>query len=186
MKLLLIVVAFWLTAGGANLLKNGNFEKFAGGEPVGWTTNNIPSMLVVVSSTPLSASGKRAVRCEVKKFYETNMAGMLRQTQIRVEGREIQLKGWYQFNPVGNDVGFVSIDVKSASGSTVGVCDHMLREPTQALTPFTFSSRLPAEAHTVDLLLTIIPSSEEGSLHEGSSIVFDDLELTITTASTQP
>jgi len=60
------------------------------------------------------------------------------------------------------------------------VCEHYLREATRALTPLTISSLLLAEAHSVDLLLTIIPASEEGSY-----IVFDSLELTVTTASTQ-
>ncbi|MER3523457.1 MAG: hypothetical protein C4326_05150 [Ignavibacteria bacterium] len=87
MKLLWMVVAFSLGAGGVNLLKNGDFEKFVGGEPVGWTTNNIPSMLVIVSSSSLSASGKSAVRYDVKKFYETNMAGMINQKKYPCWGK---------------------------------------------------------------------------------------------------
>ncbi len=64
-----------------NLLKNGDFERFSAGEPTGWTTNNIPTMLSVVSPSSKSYSGKLSVKCEVKDFHGTKMAGMISQKE---------------------------------------------------------------------------------------------------------
>ncbi len=184
MKAFAAVVVF--AVAGANLLTNGDFERFAGGEPVGWTTNNIPSMLVVVSPSSVSSSGKRAVRCDVKTFYGTPIAGTLSQRGISVARGTLHLKGMYLLKPTGNDVGFISIDVKTLGGSTVAACEHYLTQATTEFAPFGFTAQIPNEARTVDLLLTLIPGREGGSLHEGSYILFDGLELTIETGREQP
>jgi len=62
MKILVVLILLAVAQGIHNLLKNGDFEKFSGGEPVGWTSNNIPSLLVVVVPSSISYSGKSAVR----------------------------------------------------------------------------------------------------------------------------
>jgi hypothetical protein len=175
----ILLTALVFAGGGSNLLKNGDFEKFVGGEPQGWTTNNIPSMLVLVSPSSSSASGKTSVRCDVKSFYGTAMAGLISQKDIRVTPGELQLTGSFLLNSVGNDAGFVSIDVKSDRQSTVATCEHRLTQSAGTFVPFTLSARLPNEARTIDLLLTLIAGTEGESLHEGSFVLFDGLELTV-------
>lgn len=186
MMTLVVVLVVAVTAAGANLLKNGDFERFAGGEPVGWTTNNIPSLLVVVMPSSVSYSGKTAVRCEVKDFHGTAMAGTLTQREIDVTVGELQVKGAYLLRSVGEDVGFISIDVKTSGGSTVAACEHYLPEAKTEFVPFAFTAQLPEEARRIDVLLTLIPHREGQALHKGSYILFDGLELTISSGQEQP
>jgi hypothetical protein len=185
MKILVVLILLAVAQGIPNLLKNGDFERFSGGEPVGWTSNNIPSLLVVVVPSSISYSGKSAVRCEVKNFYGTAMAGTLSQRGIDAKRGELQCKGVYLLKSVNNDVGFISIDVKSAGGSTIASCEHYLTQAKGEFVPFSFTARLPDEARTIDVLLTLMPQQEGQVLHEGSSIVFDALELTIRSGSDQ-
>ncbi|HXG37703.1 MAG TPA: hypothetical protein VNL36_02915 [Bacteroidota bacterium] len=178
-----LVFAVTMLMGERNLLKNGDFEKFVGGEPQNWETNNIPSMLVVVSSSTVSSSGKTSVRCEVKNLSGTMMAGLVRQKNIPVVAGDLQLSGAYLLKSVGKDAGFVSIDVKSKSESTIATCEHYLTRSSSEFVPFTLNTRLPSGARTIDLVLTLIAPEGE-SLHEGSYIHFDALELSVRPAST--
>jgi len=73
----------------ANLIKNGDFEKFTGDEPVDWETSNIPGSLTVVSPDRLSHGGTKGVRCDVKDFFGTKIAGYVYQKNIRLTGRNL-------------------------------------------------------------------------------------------------
>ena len=161
-----------------NLLKNGDFERFSAGEPTGWTTNNIPTMLSVVSPSLKSYSGKLSVKCEVKDFHGTKMAGMISQKEIAVNDGELQLKGAYVLKSVGKDVGFVTVDVKTEGNSTIATCEHYLIDAKDDFVPFTLSARIPNEARNLDILLTLM-AEEGGRLHEGSYILFDALDLAV-------
>lgn len=161
-----------------NLLKNGDFERFSAGEPIGWTTNNIPTMLSVVSSSSKSYSGKLSVKCEVKDFHGTKMAGMISQKEILVNDGELLLKGVYVLKSVGKDVGFVTVDVKTEGNSTIATCEHYLIDAKDDFVPFTLSAKIPSDAKNIDILLTLM-AEKGGRLHEGSYILFDALDLAV-------
>jgi hypothetical protein len=67
----------------------------------------------------------------------------------------------------------------------VAACEHYLTQATTEFVPFTFTAQIPSEARTIDLLLTLMPRREGQSVHEGSSILFDGLELTIGSEQSQ-
>jgi hypothetical protein len=175
--LISFLVVTGMTWSGKNLIKNGAFDNFAGTEPVGWTTSNIPKMLTVVSPTTQSHSGKYAVKCEVKDFYGSKYAGMITQKNVEISGTVMRLSGEYVLNSVGKDVGFIALDFLNTEGNTVKVCQENLAAPSTAFIPFTITGNVPPGAVHVDIKLTLLPGPEAEKLHEGSYILFDDLEL---------
>lgn len=175
---ILPLITMLMLPGDKNLLTNGSFERFVGGEPVGWVSNNIPNMLNVVSQYGKSSAGKSSVKCAVKYLSGTRMAGMIVQKDIAVNDGELQFDGVYMLSSIDGDVGFVTVDVKTEEGSTMATCEHYLRKPADEFVAFSFSAKLPESARSIDVLLTMI--AEKGSsLHEGSHVVFDDLRLTV-------
>jgi hypothetical protein len=174
-------VAFLLlpgrTLGQHNLLKNGDFESFTGGEPNRWNSNNIPKALTVVSPSTKCHGGKNAVKCEVKDFYGSKFAGMIMQKNIEISGDALQLSGYYVLGSVGKDVGFISIELQNAEGSTVKLCQENLLNPAPEFTRFLVTGNIPNSAVRLDIKLTLLPGKGSETLHEGSYILFDDLDL---------
>ena len=162
---------------GQNLLKNGNFESFTGNDPKFWATSNIPKVMVVVSPDSKCKSGASSVRCEVKDFHGSKMAGMISQSGIPVSGTMLTLKGFYLLHSVGKDAAFISIELVDQEGNTVKICHENLTGPAANFTPFTMTGDIPHSAVKLDIKLTILPDENSESLHEGSYVLFDDLEL---------
>jgi hypothetical protein len=172
--ILLLPLILGLAPGGKNLLRNGDFEKFTGDDPDGWTTTNIPKTLTVVSAVP-GQHGKYAVKCEVKLFYGTPIAGMIIQKNIPVSGPSAALTGSYIMTSVGGDAGYVTIEMRNAEGSSVRVCHENLPATGGAWKTFTLSGSIPSEVVGAEMRLTILAGKDDGSVHEGSTITFDDL-----------
>ncbi|MEW6510139.1 MAG: hypothetical protein AB1428_04195 [Bacteroidota bacterium] len=162
---------------GINLLRNGDFERFTGDEPDGWTTTNIPKALTVVSPTTKAHSGKYAVKCEVKSFYGSQMAGMITQKNIRVSGTALELKGEYVLNSVGKDAGFITLELQSSEGSTVKICQEYLSPHGGEYAAFQVSGDIPPAAVKAEIRVTLLPAKESERLHEGSYLLLDDLVL---------
>jgi len=166
-----------MTLSQENLLKNGDFESFTGSEPNSWSSTNIPKLLTVVSPSTKCHSGKYAVKCEVKDFYGSKFAGMITQKNVEISGTALHLSGYYVLNSVGKDVGFISLELQNAGGNTVKICQENLVNPTVGFTRFTVTGNIPPGAVRLDIKLTLLPGQQSEKLHEGSYILFDDLEL---------
>jgi hypothetical protein len=171
--------------GGKNIIRNGDFEKFTGSEPTGWETTNIPNMLTAVSQSTKSHGGKSAVKCEVKDFYGTMMAGMLCLKDLKLSGVSMQLKGFYLLHSIGNDVGFLSVTFKNANNSTIGSVEEFLSKSTAEYTALTREVKIPDGTIRMDLHLTLLAGKGNRTLHEGSYVLIDDLECLVT-SETEP
>ena len=175
-----------IASAGRNLLKNGNFEKFSGSEPEGWTTTNIPKTLTVVSPTPRAHGGKTAVKCEVGDFFGSKMAGMVRQRDIDVPSSDLKMSGYYLLNSVGKDLGYIAFDFQNAEGSTVGTSEHHLTAGGADFSPFTFTVPVPSGSVHLELKCTLLSTQEDGKLHSGTFLILDDLELAAVASEGQP
>jgi hypothetical protein len=167
-----------MTVGGKNVLRNGDFEKFTGDEPDAWTTTNIPKTLTVVSATT-GQHGKSAVKCEVKAFYGTPIAGMIIQKNVPLNGVDASLSGSYKFAAVGGDVGYATMEMRNAEGSSVRVCQEYLQPTAGAWKVFTLSGSIPSGVVSGELRLTILAGKGGDSVHEGSVILFDDVSVVV-------
>ena len=163
--------------GAGNLMKNGDFERFAGDEPVGWETSNIPRMCTVVSASARAHGGKLAVKLEVKECFGSKVPGMITQKNIRVTGRDYKMAFFYLVKSVGGDVGYVSMDFKNAEGSTIRMCEQRLIDTKDAFVPLNVNFPAPEGATAGDLRIALLAGRSDGSLHEGSYLLIDDMVL---------
>jgi len=65
------LVLFCATILSAQTVPNGGFEDWSGGEPVDWTTNNVPGIPVLTQTQP-GHSGSYAIRGRGIEFQREN------------------------------------------------------------------------------------------------------------------
>lgn len=163
--------------GSENLIKNGDFEKFTGDNPDGWDTSNIPGTLTVVSGTKTCNSGLRAVKCEVKDFFGSVIAGYACQKNLPIGGKDVRLSGYFVVRAVGKDQVVIVLCYQNASGSTIGTAEEYLEDTKSKFIEFDKEFKAPAGAATVQVRLTILPNKESERAHPGSYFICDDLKL---------
>jgi hypothetical protein len=163
--------------GGKNLIRNGDFEKFNGNDPIYWQTSNIPKVLTVVSPSEKSHTGKYAVKIEVKDWGGSKMAGMICQKDLPVDGASLDLALHYQVRSVGRDAGYIAFDFHSADESSVGMVEEYLTDTKGDFIQFKKSVDVPANATHLDLKCSILPGEGSDKLHEGSYMLIDHMEL---------
>jgi hypothetical protein len=170
---------------GTNRIRNGSFEQFAGDEPVGWETTNIPGVCVVVSRSPRRVAGKSAVELTVKDCFGSKFPGMITQGKIPVSGPMMQLSFSYQLNRIGEDVGYVGMDFRNAEGSTIRMCEERLLKESTTFTTFTAAFPVPADAVSAELKVAILATGKEEVLHVGTTLLIDDMRLVTAKESPQ-
>jgi len=175
--LLVIPLVLYGQTGTKNLIRNGDFERFAGEDPAGWETTNIPKFCTVVSPSSRAHSGKLAVRCEVRDCSGTKFPGMITQKNIPIKGADYKMQCQYQLRVTGGDVGFISMEFKNVEGSTIRMCEEKLSENKPDYTLFTASFSAPGGATHAELRIALLATSKDGDLHEGSYILVDDVSL---------
>lgn len=162
---------------GVNLIRNGGFEQFKGDEPVGWETTNIPGVCVVVSSTPRKAAGNSAVELIVKECFGSHFPGMITHGNIKIAGPTMRLTFSYQLRRVGQDVGYIGMDFRNAEGSTIRMCEERLLTETTSYATFSATFPVPADAATAELKLALLATGKDGTLHEGTKLLVDEMTL---------
>lgn len=162
---------------GQNLIKNGDFERFTGDEPVGWETTNIPNFCTVVTPSLKAASGKLAVQLEVKVCSGSKIPGMIIQKRIPIKPGEYEMQFKYLLASVGEDVGFISLEFQNAQGNSIRMCQENISESKVSYTVFKGKFPAPDEAVSAELKIAVIPSKSSGDLHDGTSILVDDMVL---------
>jgi hypothetical protein len=168
------------------MIRNGDFEKFSGDNPVGWETSNIPGSLTVVSSSPAGYKGTRAVKCSVKDFYGAKLVGLACQKGITLLGKELELSGYYTFHGIGKDVGVAVVSFQNAAGSTLGTEEVYFRDEQTEFARFAKEFKAPDGAVGAQVRLSILGDPETGTLHPGSFAVFDDLKLIVAPPRPKP
>lgn len=164
--------------GGKNLIKNGDFERFSGDDPVGWETTSIPKICVVVTATTTAHGGKTAAKMEVKECFGSKIPGMIMQKNIPITGgNTYTMRMSYIMKSVGSDVGYISMEFKNKEGSTVRVCEERLLDTGGAFKSFTSPFQAPDGAVSGELKLALLSAKSGGDLHSGSFVVADDIVL---------
>jgi hypothetical protein len=181
--LVCFVVPVWIILYSAqsvqaqNLLRNPGFENFTNGEPDSWTTSNIPGLLVLVSPSKETHSGKSGVKLEVKSFYGTKMAGTASQENIPAAARQFSLTGFYRLKSVGGDKAFVHISLISDKKSTICV-GNLTLEPSAGFKEFSLPLSVQEGNTAVKAKVCIaIIAGDNDQTHEGTTAIFDDIVL---------
>lgn len=160
-----------------NLIKNGNFEKFTGDNPDNWGTSNIPGTLIVVSPSKTCYTGVRAIKCEVKDFFGSVVAGYIAQKNLQTNGKDLKLSGYFNVHSVSKDQGVVVLTFQNLNGSTVGSVEEYLEDTKSQFVLLEKEIKAPAGAMTVGISITILPGKESEKAHPGSNLICDDLKM---------
>jgi hypothetical protein len=169
-----------------NLIKNGDFEKFTGDNPDGWDTSNIPGTLTVVSASKVCKSGTHSVKCEVKDFYGSVIAGYVCQKNIETGGRDVRLSGNFLVHAVDKDLGVIVLCFQNSGGSTVGTFEEYLDNSNSKWIDFSKEFKPPAGSSSVHIRLTVLAGKNVEKVHPGSYVICDDLNLVTFTAVEKP
>ena len=169
-----------------NLIKNGDFEKFTGDNPDGWDTSNIPGTLTIVSASKSSHSGARAVKCEVKEFYGSIVAGYVCQKNIQTGGKALHFSGSFLVRSVEGDQGVIVICFLNSTGSTVGTVEEYLDDSKSKFVEYAKDVEAPAATAAVHVRLTVLPGEGNEKAHPGSYLLADDLRLVGVTPKEKP
>ena len=89
------------------------------------------------------------------------------------------VKGFYLLHSVGADIGFLSIAFMNTNGSSIGSVEEFLTNSTGEYVQFSRDIRLPEGTATMDLHLTLLAGKGSTGVHDGSFVLFDDLECVL-------
>jgi hypothetical protein len=161
----------------ANLVRNGDFEKFTGENPDGWETSNIPGTLTVVSASKIYKSGAHAVKCEVKDFYGSLISGFICQKNIPIGGKDVRLSASFMVHSVGKDEAVLVLCYQNAAGSTIGTVEEYIEDTNSKWSEFSREFKSPAGSALVHVRLTLLPGKDVDKAHPGSYVICDDMKL---------
>ena len=171
---------------GENLLKNGDFEKFTGDNPDSWETPNIPGTLTVVSPSKNPHAGARAVKCEVKDFGGTLLAGYVCQKGIQTGGKDLKVSGAFLIRSIEKDQGVVLLCFVNSGGSTVGTTEEYIDDTKSKYIEFSKEIKPPPGTAAVNLRVTVFPDKGGEKTHVGSYVVCDHLKLVAIAPAEKP
>lgn len=162
-----------------NPIPNAGFETWAGGNPSGWITTNVPGLVTPVTQSGNSHTGNFAAHLEVVDFQGTPVYPSLQTLDFGfpVSQAYTNLQGYYQFNPAApSNVLYVFIYPRK-NGIPIGAGIAILTPTQTSYTSFDVpisynSGEVPDTAWIVISLIDTLSSTVTGSI-----ALIDDLEL---------
>jgi hypothetical protein len=96
-----VAIAAWSHLAVAQI-PNPGFEQWTAGNPVGWSTNNIPGIAVPITQSSTRHSGSFSAQAAVVTFSGSPFSPILF-SQFPVSQRHANLTFWFEFASVGGD-----------------------------------------------------------------------------------
>lgn len=155
---------------------NGDFETWAGGEPIGWSTNNIGFTTITQSSD--AHSGSSAVRGDNIMIQTTVLQPLLISGPIGGHGfpiseRYANLTGYYKLNAVGADNLSVVV-APFKNGQVIGVGGSQFfgaSDYTLFTVPIYYSNNQTPDSCQISITI----GNNTGPVNLGSYFLLDDL-----------
>jgi hypothetical protein len=126
---------------GLTQIPNGSFENWTGGNPDGWTTNNIIGYLELVTQSNDAHSGNSSARMEMMYAMSALMQPVLNAgpllVGIPVSERHTTISFYYKFTPTTSTVYFLIVVGMYKSGSYIGGGAGSTKNSTTSYTKFT-------------------------------------------------
>jgi hypothetical protein len=168
----------YLTAQVYPQVPNGDFEQWAGGEPVGWWTNNFNFVTVTQSSD--AHDGSSAVRGENiigndGVLQPLLISGIIGGRGFPVNQRYANLTGYYKFNAVGAD-NFNVLAAMYKSGQAIavgGMQFYAASSYTQFIVPIYYSDGRTPDSCQISITI----GNNTGPVNPGSYFLADDLSF---------
>ncbi len=171
-----------LAPGVSAQVVNPGFENWAGGNPDGWITMNIPGYYVPITQSTSSHSGTYAMQGSVVTYLSVAVPP-LPSTLSPVSQRYAYLTGYYSFTPVGADTFGVAVTMYTQSipmGAGIFLTGATVSSYTQFSVPLTYGSDQLPDTCRIQIFI-----ANEGAVHVGSTFLVDDLSLSGTANSVE-
>jgi len=158
---------------------NGNFEQWSGGEPAGWSTNNL--VTTTIAQTSDAHGGSYAVKGTVVNYNSIILSplllsGALGQKGFPVSQKYTNVTGYYKFTATGKDL--LDIVVGMWKNGQVIAVGGSFYNPASSYT--LFSLPIPYVSNEVpdscQISITIANNNSD-STHAGSVFYIDDLAM---------
>lgn len=171
-------------------IPNNGFETWAGGEPDGWFTSNVPGTATPVTESATARTGSSALRGEVVVFPDIGALNPIVQSGIDAAGfqvsqRHATLTGYYQFSPVSGDQFTINV-VMYKNEMGIGVGAQAITAAAGTYTQFSVDIQYITEEVPDTCIIQFMIIGPNGSdYHIGSWVLIDDLAFTGLVTGTQ-
>ncbi len=177
--LVLCCVVFVLFSLGAfaQPIPYASFETWSGGDPTGWFTSNVPTMVAPVTQSSSAHAGSSAAQGTVVSFSGFPFAPSLFSGTdgggFPISSRPAALHGWYKYTPGADDIFIVSAGfqkngvIMGAGAFTAGATQTTYREFVANITYTT--GETPDTAHIGFMISNVL------QVNIGSTFTVDDL-----------
>jgi hypothetical protein len=162
----------------AQVITNGSFEQWSGGNPTGWKTSNSPPTWTNIIQSSSAHSGSASAEGSVVLAFGTPVSpSLLAGTNgngFPISSRPAALHGWYKLTPVGGDGFSVSV-VLSKNSSGIGAGLIADATPVSVYREFVvdFMYTSGETPDTVEIAIAVFPLA--GGYHAGTVFTVDDL-----------
>lgn len=175
-------VVVCVTASFSQIPNNG-FETWAGGEPDGWFTSNVPGTATPVTESATARTGSSALRGEVVVFPSIGALNPIVQSGVDAAGfqvsqRHATLTGYYQFSPVGGDQFTINV-VMTKNEEGIGVGAQAITAAAGTYTQFSVDIQyITGEVPDTCIIQFMIIGPNGSDYNIGSWVLIDDLAFT--------
>ncbi|KAA3611987.1 MAG: hypothetical protein D8M58_19770 [Calditrichaeota bacterium] len=157
---------------------NFSFEDWSGGEPVNWTTSNIPNAYTNVTKSSDAQSGSAAIKAEVLSFQGAPInasitSGTALAPYFEIDQNVSKVNFYYKFSPA-NTGEYLSVQVSLYSSYPSGILSFETYQIDQAASNYTLLSLdMPIQAETPKLIQISVASIAT----VGATFLLDNITL---------
>jgi hypothetical protein len=160
-------------------IPNAGFETWAGGNPTGWFTSNIPPIAVPITQSTTVHGGSSALQGAVVNFTGYGTWPAYAMGYFSYKQRPAALTGYYQFTSAQSDSLGIYVALYTAAGVPIAAGIFETSVNRSAYTQFTLplqyiSAATPDSAY---IWIMTLPGQND-TLHVGTQFLADDLSFT--------
>lgn len=164
---------------------NNSFENWTMGEPDDWFTSDLFGILNGVSQSSDAHDGSSSAEMTVVDFGGSPWPPFIMSIDASGNGHPVSqkhgsLKGWYKFNPLGNEWLTISVLMTTSDSTGVGsggvVIETAASSWTEFTAPITYIPGSPDPVETFIIIVVEDTSGNPGSI--GTSAKIDQLSFT--------
>jgi len=178
----LLVMGLVIVGNSFAQIPNGGFETWSNGNPVGWDTDN--GLYTFVNQSSNAHAGSYAAQGGVVNMNGFNIGSSLITADnsgvgFPVTQRYAELRGYYQFTPVGGDVFYASY-LAQLGTSGVGAASFLATSPQATYKEFAATVLYPGADVPDNGIVHFWISGLGGLPHTGTTFIVDDITLAST------
>lgn len=179
---LILLISFCKSTYSQNPVPNPGFESWLGGNPVNWSTNNIPNVYAPITQTSIANGGSFAAQGNVIQTASITIAPFLSSTDMSGQGFPVtqlysNFSFYYKFTRVGAVALVPSAALFQSNGTLVSAAGQNISTPSSSFTlislPFYTFGVNPAKCQIAFTLNDTLGNN----IALGNSFAVDDVSI---------